>query len=90
MNSPRYTVEIRKSAQKALAAIPSYDRHALAAALLSLEDDPFQSGCRKIAARENTWRIRVGRYRIVYEICNGALIVIVIRIGQRKEVYRSL
>lgn len=90
MSNSRYTVEVKRSAQKAFSALPSDVQKQIAEKLLSLETNPFQPGCKKISGRANTWRIRAGSYRIVYEVRENVLIVIVIRIGHRREIYRNL
>ena len=57
------------------------------AAILALAETPRPPGCTKLTNQE-AWRIRVGDYRIVYEIRDTALVVTVIEIGHRREVYR--
>ncbi|MGA2401072.1 MAG: type II toxin-antitoxin system RelE/ParE family toxin [Syntrophobacteraceae bacterium] len=57
-------------------------------AVRSLADDPRPAGVRKLTGRE-AWRIRVGDYRIVYEIHDDALVLLVVAIGHRRDVYRS-
>jgi len=53
-----------------------------------LSDEPRPLGCRKIAGVAGLWRIRVGNYRIVYQIREKELLVLVIKVGHRKDVYR--
>jgi mRNA interferase RelE/StbE len=58
-------------------------------AIDSLVDDPRPEGCTKLKGAENLYRIRVGKnYRIIYEIQDRQLIVIVVKVGHRREVYR--
>lgn len=64
----------------------SQDR--IIAAIRSLAEEPRPSGVKKLTGRE-AWRIRVGNYRIIYEIHDQALIVLVVSIGHRQDVYRS-
>lgn len=90
MSNHRYTVEVKHSAQKAFSALPRDIQKQIAEKLLSLETAPFQPGCKKISGRADTWRIRAGSYRIVYEVRENVLVVIVIRIGHRREIYRNL
>lgn len=82
-----YTVEILRIAQKQLAGIAHDERPKIHAALRSLAADPRPPSCRKLTGRSG-WRIRVGRYRIVYEIHDDRLLVLVVTVGHRKEVYR--
>jgi mRNA interferase RelE/StbE len=53
---------------------------------MELEQDPRPPGCKKLKGRD-AWRIRIGDYRVIYEINDGHLIVTVITIGHRREVY---
>jgi mRNA interferase RelE/StbE len=57
-------------------------------AVRALADDPRPRGCRKLKGR-NVWRIRVGDYRVVYEIHDNALIVLVVRVAHRREAYKD-
>jgi mRNA interferase RelE/StbE len=54
----------------------------------SLSDDPRPAGCRKLAGSENDWRIRVGEYRVIYEIADAIRVVRIHRVRHRREVYR--
>ena len=57
-------------------------------AIEGLADDPMPVGCKKLAGSEHTYRIRVGDYRIVYDIQNANLVIFVIRIRHRRDVYK--
>jgi len=82
-----YKLRIKKSAAKELAAIPrKADRRRIVARIEGLADDPRPDGCRKLSGSER-YRIRQGRYRIVYTIEDDVLVVYVIKIGDRKNVY---
>ena len=83
-----YTVEILRSAQAQLAKIAKQDRGRLTAAIRALADSPRPSGCKKLSGRP-AWRIRVGVYRIIYEVHDDRLVVVVIAVGHRKDVYRG-
>ncbi len=83
-----YRVEIKASAQKELAAIQKQDRERIHARILLLADDPRPSGVKKMVGSTSEWRLRVGNYRIVYAILDQRLLIEVIKIGDRKEVYR--
>lgn len=60
----------------------------IASAIDALADDPRPSGCKKLVGSEHTYRIRVGDYRIVYDIQGAKLVVSVIRVRHRRDVYR--
>ena len=54
----------------------------------SLAETPRPSGCRKITGTKNDWRIRVGDYRIIYEVDDNVRVVKVMRVRDRREAYR--
>jgi mRNA interferase RelE/StbE len=83
-----YAVTIRRRAQKELEAIPSPSFQSIEEKLLSLGKDPRPAGCKKLKGAERAWRIRVGDYRVIYEIDDGASIVVIIKIGHRSDIYR--
>jgi mRNA interferase RelE/StbE len=82
-----YQVVLPKSAQKELDRLPDQISERILAALAGLETQPRPSGCKKLRG-ESAWRIRVGDYRVIYEIHDKVLQVIVVTIGHRREVYR--
>ena len=84
----RHELLIERRAQKQLARITQPDRDRIVAAVWELAEEPRPVGVRKLAGRE-AWRIRVGDYRIIYEIHNLALMVLVISIGHRRDVYHG-
>lgn len=86
-----YSLRIKKSAAKELEGIPGKkDRQRLADRIRALADNPRPSGCEKLSGTKDKYRIRQGDYRILYEIEDDVLIVYVIKIGHRKDVYRGL
>ncbi len=82
----KYELFIQRKAQKQLANIPQPNRDRIITAVRSLADDPRPTGVRKLTGRDG-WRIRVGDYRIIYEIHDDALVVLVISIGHRRDIY---
>jgi len=87
MSSVTYSIQIKQSAAKALKKLPKADRLNLTAAIDQLAFNPGVGSVLK-GEFQGLRRIRVGQYRVVYEINDGELIVLVIRIGHRREVYR--
>jgi mRNA interferase RelE/StbE len=84
-----YKVFIKRSAAKELAAIGSRkDRRRLVETIRSLADDPRPPGCQKLSGSEK-YRVRRGNYRIVYSIQDDRLIVMVVRVAHRRDVYRG-
>lgn len=82
-----YKISIRRKAQKQLAKIPASDYKKIKQAILDLAQDPRSSGSKKLKGRQG-WRIRQGNYRVIYEIQDDQLIVIVLDVGNRKDIYR--
>jgi mRNA interferase RelE/StbE len=84
-----YQLEWRRSATKDLRRIASEEVPRVIAAVESLVEDPFPPGCVKLSGSERSYRIRVGDYRILYDVLSGRLVIEVIRVGHRKDVYRK-
>lgn len=85
-----YAIYFKPSADKQLAKLPQDVQRRIVAAVDDLANDPRPAGVVKIAGDDNLWRIRVGDYRVVYEIHDDRLLVLVIRVAHRKDVYRGL
>lgn len=83
----RYSLQIKRSAVKALNALPKTDRARVIAAIDRLCESPASGSALK-GEFEGLRRLRVGRFRIVYELQQQALIILVVRIGHRKDVYQ--
>jgi mRNA interferase RelE/StbE len=83
----KYKIEIKKSAVKELNSLPIKDIKKIITRIQSLAVNPKPSGCIKLTNRED-YRIRSGNYRIIYSVNNDILIIEVIKIGHRKEIYR--
>jgi mRNA interferase RelE/StbE len=84
-----YSIEFRPSARKTLGELPSSDRSRISKAIQRISENSHGPGCEKLRGTDY-WRIRAGDYRVVYSIVESMLIVVVIRIGHRREVYRGL
>jgi len=85
----KYSLRIKKAARKELESIATkVDRQRIIARIKSLADNPRPPGAVKLSGRE-WYRVRQGRYRILYSIEDTVLIVYVIKIGDRKDVYRA-
>ncbi len=83
-----YRVELKRSVQKALARLPKNIQRRIAQAIDGLTTEPRPHGYIQMETDDILYRIRVGDYRIVYEIIDDRLVVLVIRIAHRREVYR--
>lgn len=82
-----YRLEFKKSVAKDLRAIPKQDVRRILKRIEALADDPRLPGCQKLCDRE-IYRVRQGIYRILYEIQDDVLLIIVIEVGSRGSVYR--
>jgi mRNA interferase RelE/StbE len=85
----RYALELSSSAEKALERLPKNVVVRIDKAINSLADDPRPRGYKKLVGTENDYRIRVGDYRIIYSIEDDKLIVLVVDVGHRKDIYRG-
>lgn len=83
----KFSVKIKSSAVKSLQRIPAADRRRIIDAVDQLAEEPNAGGTLK-GEFSGLRRLRVGRYRVVYEVLGDELVVLVIRIGHRREVYR--
>ena len=83
-----YAIQFKPLALRQLEKLPRELQKRLAAKVETLRDDPFPPGSKKMAALADTWRIRAGDYRIVYQVHGGILLVLVLTVGHRKDVYR--
>ena len=82
-----YTITILRRAQKELSDLPQEPYLRVRDAIRKLTEEPRPNGSRKLAGRVG-WRIRVGSYRVVYEIDDASHVITIMHIGHRRDVYR--
>ena len=82
-----FSIKIKSSAAKALGRVPQSDRLRIIEAIDRLAEEPFAGGVLK-GEFSGLRRLRVGVYRVIYEVIQGELVVLVIRVGHRGRVYR--
>lgn len=82
-----YKIFFRKSVDKDFSAIPKRDLRKVLRRIEMLSEDPRPSGCEKLTGQER-FRVRQGRYRIVYSIQDKDLTVWIVKVGHRKDIYR--
>jgi mRNA interferase RelE/StbE len=87
VSSKAYTVIIIRPAQKEIKALDQTFRARILQALHSLTNDPRPSGCRKLVGAQNRWRVRVGDYRIIYEINDASSSLNIIAVRHRSKAY---
>lgn len=83
-----YELTFKKSVAKDLRAFPKQDVKRIMQRIQALANDPRPTGCEKLSGQER-YRIRQGVYRIVYEIEDTRLVVLIVKVGHRRDVYRS-
>jgi mRNA interferase RelE/StbE len=83
-----YALLIKRSAERDLRRLPSTLFERVNERILALRDDPRPHGVRKLVGALEGWRIRVGDYRILYQIDDDAQTVTVVRVKHRRDVYR--
>ena len=81
----KYKIQIQRNAQKSLAKITEPFQSKIIDRIFNLQNDPYYNS-KKLVGRD-AYRIRVGNYRVIYEINNTELIVLVVTIGHRRDIY---
>ncbi len=82
-----YQVQVARRAVKSLAGLPRKEQQRIRAAIDLLADTPRPPGCVAMVGESSAYRVRVGDYRIVYEVHDRMLRIQVVRIGRRRSVY---
>lgn len=86
-----YKIHLKRSALKIIESLEAGAKRRIWEAIESLATEPRPRGCRKISGPEaKRYRIRVGDYRIIYRVNDDQLIILVVRVGHRREIYRDL
>lgn len=84
-----YKIEWKSSAQKELRKLDKTVISPLIEAVAALANNPYPVGCRKIVGSESSYRVRVGNYRIIYQVQNQELIIEIIKVGHRQSIYNQ-
>lgn len=83
-----FEIQIEKAAEKQLRRIPTPMHERIVNAILPLAENPRPPGSKKLSSSANDWRIRVGDYRVLYEIAEEIRIVKIFKVAHRRDVYR--
>jgi len=83
----RYTVLFKPSAKRQFESLDASVRERIAAKISALAENPFPAGCKKLTGDE-AYRIRIGDWRVIFDVLESEIVVLVLRIGHRREVYR--
>lgn len=82
-----YRVELTRAAERDLRGLSRDVLRRVDRKIQALANDPRPHGAKKLEGSANTYRVRVGDYRILYEIEDAAILVLVVRVGHRREIY---
>ncbi len=83
-----FTVQYKKSSEKDIECLPADVVQRIRDAILALSQNPRPTGCKKLKGFENKYRIRIGDYRVIYEIHEKTVVVLIVQISHRKDAYR--
>ena len=83
----KYKIQIKKSVEKDLLSYAKFIRNRLLKAIYKLKKNPYLQS-KKLSATENLYRVRMGKYRIVYEIIKKNSVIMIYKIGHRKNIYK--
>jgi mRNA interferase RelE/StbE len=87
----KYAFRFTTAAQRQLRAISRPDAMRILAALTALGDDPYREGVdvKKLTGPSGVYRLRVGNHRVAYQVNDGELVILVVKAGDRRDVYRN-
>ncbi len=83
-----YTIQFKPAALRQLEKVPRNLQKRIASKIEALRDEPFPTGCKKLFGEPDTWRVPIGHYRAIYRVHRKVLLILVITIGHRRDVYR--
>ena len=83
-----YQIEVTRAAQRDLTSLPKSVFKRVDAKIQSLSEDPHPRGSKKL--EDKLFRVRVGDYRIIYQVNADRIVIVIVRVGHRREVYRGL
>lgn len=83
-----YQIEWKRSAIKELNQLPKEAINRIVEHVSALAENPFPNGVRKLIGTDEIYRIRIGEYRVIYQVFAQKLVIIIIRVRHRKDVYR--
>lgn len=83
-----YDVRISRTAERQLARLDRAMQRRVSAAMLALASEPRPRGCRKLIGYDDVFRLRVGRYRLLYSVSDDTVVIVILKVGHRRDVYR--
>lgn len=84
-----YRIEFVASAQREFVKLPATERRRIAAKVDRLMAEPRPAGCVKLSGHRDIWRIRIGNYRVIYNIDDSRALLVVLKVSHRRESYRE-
>ncbi len=84
----RCSIEISRTAERQLKKLNHDDQRRVVKAIVTLADDPRPRGSRRLTGYDDVFRIRVGQYRVLYSVSGKKLVIIILKIGHRKDICR--
>jgi len=84
----KYRIEFSPTAESQFKKLPKEVQARLKHRIDSMAENPFPRGLRNLSAEENIYRLRIGDYRIIYQVQGKALLILILKLGYRKDVYR--
>jgi len=90
MSSNEYKIQYKKSVEKDLRKLPSTQLKSVVAKIRALAIDPHPNGSVKLHSSSDLFRIRHTDYRIIYQVHDDKLVILVVKIGHRREIYRDV
>ena len=85
---PTIRIEVSQTAEKQLRKLPRDDQLHVLRTIQQLGEEPRPRGCRKLAGYDDLFRVRVGLYRVIYSVDSSRIVVVILKVGHRKDVYR--
>jgi mRNA interferase RelE/StbE len=85
----KYTVNLDRTAEKGLRKLPRNIAARIVSALQALADDPYPPAARKLEGYDDLYRLRIGDWRAIYTVDDAEIIILVLDIGPRKDIYRG-
>ena len=83
-----YRIEVSATAEKQIRKLSRGDQVPVLRTIKQLENEPYPRGCRKLRGYEDVFRVRVGTYRIIYSVESRHLLIIILKVAHKKDIYR--
>ena len=83
-----YEIEVSRTAEKQIGRLERADQRRIVRAIVALAREPRPRGSRKLQGYDDVFRIRVGTYRVIYSVEDRRLIIVILKVGHRRGVYR--